>query len=122
MLLKLGSWGDLKAEAPQSLATCFEFVSLWAGEEDHATIGRLCAGALGLYLDAHKRLPKYRPLKQKPLEYGYLCLNRLLENGIPPNSIFEAGSLCLIDMAAKIPTEKEVEERENFSASHQGEI
>ena len=117
MQLDLGNWGKMEGEAPNSLATAFEFVTLWAGENDNSTIGRLCAGALGIYLDKTRKLPKYNPAKNKPLEYGFTCLDRLLAAGIVPVAIYEAGAICLADMATKIPSEEEVVEVENFTHS-----
>ena len=121
MLLDMGVWGKIEGKAPASLAIPFEFVSLWAGETDHAVIGRLCAGALGVYLDSLKRLPKYKPTKEKPAEYGYRCLDKLLQAGIFPTNIYQAGAICLADMATKIPAEEEVKDVENFSHSQQEE-
>ena len=37
---KLG--GEIDLSSP-SLATCFEFVSLWSAETDNAMLARLCA-------------------------------------------------------------------------------
>ena len=117
MILDLGSMGQVEAAQPDSLAVCFEFTSLWAGESDSAVIARLCAGAIGIYIDKTAKLPKYRPFQHKPLEYGHTCLDRLLSRGVLPKCIYEAGAKCLADMATQIPTEAEVKEQINFTAS-----
>ena len=117
MQLNLGPFGQYDTQKPTSLAVCFEFTSLWAGQTDSAIIARLCAGAIGIYLDKRAILPKYRPFDQKPTEYGHKCLDRLLERGVPPRYIYDAGAQCLADMATQIPTEAEVEEQANFTAS-----
>ena len=117
MIIKLGILGEKKTEQPKSLATAFEFVSLWAGESDNSVLARLCAGAIGLYIDGLKILPKYKPFSEKPLEYGHKCLDRLLEKAVYPPVIFEAGTMLLAHMATLIPAEQEVKEAENFSHS-----
>ena len=57
---KLG--GEIDLSSP-SLATCFEFVSLWSAETDNAMLARLCAGSIGVCIDHTARLPKYRPYR-----------------------------------------------------------
>tara|TARA_B100000700_G_scaffold313751_1_gene399268 strand:- start:427 stop:810 length:384 start_codon:yes stop_codon:yes gene_type:complete len=108
--------GEIDLESP-SLATCFEFVALWTSESDNAQLARLCSGALGVCLDHTRKLPKYRPGRHSPREYGHKCLERLLEYGITASIIYEQGVTALSYMATKIPTEKEVEEKANFSSS-----
>ena len=71
---KLG--GEVEISSP-SLATCFEFVSLWSAETDNAQLARLCAGSIGVCLDHMARLPKYRPVKHRASDYGHTCLDRL---------------------------------------------
>jgi hypothetical protein len=117
MKITIRKWGgELDMTAP-SLATSFEFVSLWTAESDNASLARLCAGALGACLDHTRKLPKYRPGKSTPLDYGHTCLDRLLSEGIVASIIYEEGVKALSFMATKIPTEREVEEKANFTAS-----
>lgn len=101
---------------PASLAVCLEFMTIWGSAED-ARLLRLCAAALGVYLDHLAIFPKYKPMKQTPLEYGFTLLERLLENKVAPEKIYELGSLCLMDMSKTLPSSKEVEEKEDFLAS-----
>ena len=115
MFLEIGRGGKMEPIPPKSLAGAVECVSLWAGDNDHATVGRLCAGALGVFLDSTKKLPKYNPLKEQPLEYGHRCLDRLLSAGIVPVRIYEEGAKCLAEMARLIPSEQEVSAAENFT-------
>ena len=82
MILDLGPMGQIDTAKPDSLAVAFEFTSLWAGENDSSVIARLCAGAIGVYIDKSARLPKYRPFTHKPLEYGHICLDRLLQANV----------------------------------------
>lgn len=117
MILDLGPMGQLQTQTPDSLAVAFEFTSIWAGESDSSVIARLCAGAIGIYIDKSARLPKYRPFTHKPLEYGHTCLDRLLKANVLPGTIYEQGAKCLADMARQIPTEAEVKEKVNFTAS-----
>ena len=113
---KLG--GEIELSSP-SLATCFEFVSLWSAETDNAMLARLCAGSIGVCLDHTARLPKYRPVKHRASDYGHNCLDRLLGLGITASVIYEEGIKCLSFMSAKIPTEAEVDERANFSSTQE---
>ena len=117
--LELGKWGKLNGQDPQSLAIAFEFVTSWAGEENTSTVCRLCAGAIGIYLEGYKRLPKYRPMKESPAEYGYRCLEKMLAAGVLPKYIYQEGGKALTQMTTLIPTDEEVTETENFTASDQ---
>ena len=98
---KLG--GEIDLSSP-SLATCFEFVSLWSAETDNAMLARLCAGSIGVCIDHTARLPKYRPNKYRA------------------SDIYEEGIKCLSFMSTKIPTEQEVDERANFSSTPEQDI
>ena len=110
-----------KGVRPASLAICMEFVSIW-GSAENARLLRLCAGALGVYLDHESILPRYRAIKSSPLEYGFTILDRLLSKGVTGEKIYELGSLCLVDMAKAIPTSEEVERKEDFLASTNSDI
>tara|TARA_Y100001973_G_C5188660_1_gene329472 strand:- start:1069 stop:1437 length:369 start_codon:yes stop_codon:yes gene_type:complete len=121
MDVQLGKWGKLSGQPPKSLAIAFEFVTNWAGEENTAKICRLCAAAIGVYLDHLQKLPRYRATKETPSEYGYRCLEKMLAAGIPPKIIYEQGALLLAKMSTLIPQDEEVIEAENFTASDQGE-
>lgn len=116
---KLG--GEVEISSP-SLATCFEFVSLWSAETDNAQLARLCAGSIGVCLDHMARLPKYRPVKHRASDYGHTCLDRLLGLGVTASVIYEEGVKCLSYMSQKIPTEREVDERANFSSTQEPDI
>ena len=116
---KLG--GEIDLSSP-SLATCFEFVSLWSAETDNAMLARLCAGSIGVCIDHTARLPKYRPVKHRASDYGHNCLDRLLEQGVTASVIYEEGVKCLSFMSQRIPTETEVDERANFSYTQKQDI
>jgi len=116
---KLG--GEIELFSP-SLATCFEFVSLWSAETDNAMLARLCAGSIGVCIDHTARLPKYRPNKHRASDFGHLCLDRLLGQGVTASVIYEEGIKCLSFMSTKIPTEQEVDERANFSSTREQDI
>ena len=109
--------GELEIRSP-SLATCFEFVSLWSTKgEDTAELGRLCAGAIGVSIDHLSKLPKYNPAKHRPSSYGHICLDRMLTRGILPSEIYQEGIKCLSLMTSKIPSQDEVDEKVNFTTS-----
>ena len=116
---KLG--GEIDLSSP-SLATCFEFVSLWSAETDNAMLARLCAGSIGVCIDHTARLPKYRPNKYRASDFGHLCLDRLLGQGVTASVIYEEGIKCLSFMSTKIPTEQEVDERANFFSTREQDI
>jgi len=101
---------------PSSLATCLEFVTIW-GESEGVKLLRLCAGAIGLYLDNTALFPSYKPLKEDPLVYGRKSLEALLKDGLTPTKIYEYGSICLKDLYNAIPLEEKVEEAANFTVS-----
>lgn len=101
---------------PESLATCLEFVTIW-GDSEGVDLLRLCSGAIGVYLDKEAVYPSYKPLKEKPLQYGRKVLEALLKDRVAPAKIYEYGSLCLKDLYQAIPLEEAVEETANFSPS-----
>jgi len=112
--IKLGKLGTLDLDTP-GLATCLEFVTIWAtSTEQPAQLARVTAGAIGVCIDHHAKLPKYRPAIHKPGEYGHICLDRLLEYGITSSKIYECGSTCLLAMSKKLPVEEELEETMDF--------
>lgn len=113
--LKLGK-SEFKVQAPSSLATCLEFVTLW-DSDDSVRLLRLCAGAIGVALDEKGLYPKYRPLKTSPIPYGRMMLERLLDDGVSAPDIYAAGSNCLLEFAKQIPKEEGVEEKANFTHS-----
>ena len=67
-IAKMG--GEIEISSP-SLATCFEFVSLWTSESDNAQLARLCAGSIGVCIDHLAKLPKYRPSRHRASDYGH---------------------------------------------------
>lgn len=114
----LGKFGEVEFETPDSIATCFEIVTLLSTNPDSGTLSRLCSCAIGICSDNAAILPSYRPLKEKPLEYGFRVLERLLERGCNANHIFDIGMSCIMMMSDKIPSEQGVDENINFS-NHQ---
>ena len=109
--------GEIETQTP-SLATCFEFVSLWSTKgDDTAELGRLCSGAIGVCIDHLAKLPKYNPSKHRPSSYGHICLDRMLSRGISPSEIYQEGMKCLSMMTSKIPSQKEVDEKVNFTTT-----
>lgn len=107
--------GEITVSPPESLAVCFEFSALWSGDLDSSQHARLCAGALGIVLDKTAKFPKYRPLQDNPMSYGYKCLEGLIRDGSTPQTIYNEGTKVLIMMAAALPTEKEIEDKVNFT-------
>lgn len=111
--IKLGN-KELAVKRPASLALLFEFAIAWSLSEDAITNARLCAGAIGIYIDEIALLPKYKPLKQTPLGYGYQCLERLLDLKVSGSEIYEQGTRVLTDMASQLPRSEAIEEKKDF--------
>ena len=107
---------ELELKPAQSLAICFEFSALWASDQDEALLARLCSAALGVCLDHMARYPRYNPLRDKPLEYGFKMMDRLLGDGWTPSLIYEGGSRALLLMSQKLPSSEEVEDTVNFTS------
>ena len=113
-MINLKKWGDMEIKNP-SLATSLEFVSLWATvHNDISQLARVCAGSIGVCLDYSGKLPKYKPAHHKPLEYGHICLDRLLSAGIPSSTIYLEGTKCLTQMSSALPTDEGIEEKTDF--------
>ena len=105
---------DFTVQKPDSIALCFEFVIEWSTSESSVKNARLCAAAIGVYLDKHAILPKYKPLKESPSEYGYKCLDRLLSLKVQGSEVYEKGTKLLTEMASLLPTDQGVEEKKDF--------
>jgi hypothetical protein len=60
-------------------------------------------------VDHAKCLPAYPIATGDPITFGFKCLDRLLDAGMTPGSIYEQGSAVLVEMMKNIPTEKDVE-------------
>jgi hypothetical protein len=104
---------NIEYKKPRSLGICMQFVALWAGTLDRAELVQLCAGAMGVCSNIPD-MPHYRPSQGKPLDYGFACMEFLLENGITATNIYEKGRECLVLMSSALPSEKEVEDTANF--------
>lgn len=110
--INLGKWGNVKT-TPPNLATCFEMVISWTNcGDDMAQLARICSAAIGAM--AKERLPQYRPSIHKPSEYGHICLNKMLENGIATGIILETGTKILQYMSKQLPSADDVEDEADF--------
>ena len=114
MELNLQKLGVHSSQMPQSLATCFDFVSIWGSDPNRAQLGRLCAAAIGVAIDHTSRLPKYNVSKGDVLGYGHTCMDRLLKAGVTPAQMFEMGTQILAEMTGQINF-GEVEQTANFT-------
>jgi len=116
METKLGKFEQVKFTPPYSLAVCLQFTALWAGEQDRSDLAQLCAGAIGVSCE---QLPRYAPSSSKPLDYGYMCMDLLLNAKVTPAQIYDIGSKCLANMAERLPTEDDATEAVNFTQAEQ---
>jgi len=115
MKVNLKKLGEHEVVLPKSIAVCLDFVSIWGSEPNRAQLGRLCAAAIAVGVDHAKCLPAYPIATGDPITFGFKCLDRLLDAGMTPGSIYEQGSAVLAEMMKNIPTEKDVEDTANFS-------
>lgn len=114
-MLDLKKLGKHNIVAPSSMATCWDFISIWGSDPNRAQLARLCAGAIGVCVDHAKCLPAYRVLDGDPIAYGHAIMDRLLSNGVLPGEVYNMGVECLIEMTKQIPTQEQVEETANFT-------
>ena len=114
--IKIGN-KEITVEKPKSLALLFEFAIAWSTSEDAISNARLCAAAIGIYIDKHAILPKYRRAKDSPLSYGYKCLERLLELKVAGSDVYDVGTELLSDMARSLPRTEVIEEKQDFFPS-----
>ena len=77
-----------------------------------AQIARITAGAIGIAYP--QKLPRYRPSVHRPNEYGHICLEELLKQGIPTGEILRVGTQILQYMSKLIPSEEEITEEMDF--------
>lgn len=115
MLFYLGKLGTHEGKIPPSIATCLDFVAIWGSDPNRAQLGRLCAAAIAVSVDHKRVLPAYNLKSGDPIAYGHKVLDRLLDAGVTPGKVYEMGSEALLEMMKVIPSEKEVEDRANFT-------
>lgn len=115
MKVNLSKLGEHDVILPKSIAVCLDFVAIWGSEPNRAQLGRLCAAAIAVGVDHTKCLPAYPIQTGDPIQFGFKIMERLLEAGVTPASIYEQGSNILVEMWKTIPTEEDVENTANFS-------
>ena len=110
--INLGKWGDVQT-SPPNLATCFEMVVSWTHcGDDVAQLARICSAAIGAV--CKERLPRYRPSVHKPSEFGHICLNEMLQNGIDSGTILRNGTEILQYMSKQLPSAEDVDSEADF--------
>lgn len=115
MKVNLKKLGEHDIQIPNSIAVCLDFVAIWGSEPNRAQLGRLCAAAIAVAVDHAKCLPAYPIHSGDPIQFGFKILERLLDAGMTPGSIYEQGTTILVEMMKSIPTEQDVEDTANFS-------
>ena len=112
---------EITAKRPDSLALLFEFAVAWSLSEDATTNARLCAAAIGIYIESHGVLPIYKPLKETPVSYGYKCLESLLKLKVQGSEVYNVGTKLLTDMAKNLPRNEAIEKKKDFFHSTNSE-
>ena len=114
--VKLGHFGMVDIVYPKSITILLDIVFEQSSTNgSRAKFGRLAAAAIGV-LCPSIRAPKYSIVDCDPMLYGATMQTYLMDNGVPLGDIISAGSKCLVMAGSKIPSNEEVEERENFSS------
>jgi len=114
--IKLGKFGMVDIVYPKSISILLDIVFEQSSTNgSRARFGRLAAAAIGV-LCPSIHPPKYSMMDCDPLMYGATMQKYLLDNGVSLGDIITAGSKCLVMAGSKIPSNDEVEERENFSS------
>jgi len=106
---------EIKLEIPKSLGICMDFMACWGEEQNRTKLGRLCAASIGVSVPKGRGLANYDITQADPYSYGFGIQEALLENGVPPSTIYEIGHQLLVGMASRIPTAKEVDNAVNFT-------
>ena len=119
MKFKLGKLGTAEAVAPSSVATCWDFVMIFAGNSNRAQKLRLYASAIAVCVDKSAKLPKYPIHTGDPVAFGHTILDRLFEVGLDVGTISEYGDQCILMMIKKTNTLGGVEEKVNFSSPNE---
>lgn len=117
--IKLGKFGMVDIVYPKSISILLDIVFEQSSTNgSRARFGRLAAAAIGV-LCPSIHPPKYSMMDCDPLMYGATMQKYLLDNGVSLGDIITAGSKCLVMAGSKIPSNDEVEERENFSSDQE---
>ena len=101
--------GKISVKNPK-LSTVYDIVSTWTTSPSQAHIGRLCAAAIGVCCE-DARLPVYDNDQARPIAYGGLCMDTLLQAGCKPNEIIEKGMEVLTMLAPMLLKEDEVKKK-----------
>lgn len=101
--------GKLEVKNPK-LSTVYDIISTWTTNPSQAHIGRLCAAAIGVCC-VGTQLPIYDNDQARPIAYGGLCMDTLLQAKCKPADIIERGMELLNMLAPMLLKEDEVKKK-----------
>ena len=118
--INLKRLGVFEIVPPNSIAVCYDFLTIWARAPDRARLLRLCAAAVAVCLEKEKLFLPYPFAKADPIAFGFAVVEKLHRAGMNTADIYENGSLCLSIIANEILAEDEVAEAANFTDQEAG--
>lgn len=120
MEINLKKLGIVEATAPDSYATCADFIMIWgASSSNRAILLRLCAAAIAVCTEKKRHLPSYDVMTGNPVGYGHTIVDRLNSYGLLSHEILELGIPLLNLMLEKVTFTQEVSEKVNFTAPNE---
>lgn len=106
--IHLSPFGDIALQQPK-LSIVYDLIATWTSNPPQAHIGRLAAAAIGVCSDG--ALPEYDIDQARPIAYGGLILDRLLDAGCSPHDIVTEGMKVLTLLAPMLLKEDEVKKK-----------
>jgi len=107
--IKLPKVGKLKLERPK-MSIVYDIMSIWSANPSQAHIGRLAACAIGVCA-VNAGLPVYDSDQARPIAFGGLIMDELLQRGVPPSDIVEKGVEILTVLAPLLLGDEEVKKK-----------
>ena len=100
--------GEIPLARP-TLSIIYALIATWTADPPQAHIGRLAAAAIGVC--AIDKLPAYDIDQARPIAYGGLIMDRLLECGCSPHDIVTEGMKLLTQLAPLLLKEEDVKKK-----------
>jgi hypothetical protein len=111
--IKLGSFGDVELSRPDSMASAIDIVFEHSAAGGRARFARLCAAAIGVSCRS-LGAPRYSVGDCDPIAYGARLQDWLITRGVSLADLMNSGTEALLFLTAELPSEEEVERREDF--------
>lgn len=108
--INIAPLGEIALQKPK-MSIVYDIVSTWTAQPSQAHIGRLAAAALGVCAGHALGLSVYDTDQARPIAYGGLIMDELLQRKVRPHDIIDNGMKILTVLAPLLLSEDEVKKK-----------